>query len=57
MPLHPNARVMVKPSLQSQDEWFGLALSTYGPFTEAAEPWQYIAADRAREEQGSGICL
>lgn len=50
----PNARVMSKPRLDTQDQWFGLAISTYGPFVESAEPWQYLAADRARENQGPG---
>jgi len=50
----PNQPVMERPRLDTEVEWFGLASSTYGPFTESAEPWQYLAADRAREKQGEG---
>jgi monoamine oxidase len=48
----PNAIVAPKPSFDTQVEMFGHATSTYGPFTESAETWQYIAADRAREADG-----
>jgi monoamine oxidase len=50
----PNLPVTQKPSLDQQAEWFGLAGSYLGPFTESAEPWQYLAADRARDDQGEG---
>ncbi|HWU87949.1 MAG TPA: NAD(P)/FAD-dependent oxidoreductase [Kofleriaceae bacterium] len=50
----PNRPVMKKPRLDTVSEWFGLATSPYGPFTESAEPWQYLAADRARDAQGEG---
>ena len=49
----PNAIVAPKPSFDTQVEMFGHATSTYGPFTESAETWQYIAADRAREAGGA----
>lgn len=50
----PNRPVMEEPRLDTGSEWFGLATSPYGPFTESAEPWQYLAADRARDAQGEG---
>lgn len=50
--LQPNVIVAGKPSFDTQVEMFGHATSTYGPFTESAETWQYIAADRAREAGG-----
>ena len=50
--LKSNAIVAGKPSFDTQVEMFGHATSTYGPFTESAETWQYIAADRAREAGG-----
>lgn len=50
--LKPNLIVAGKPSFDTQVEMFGHATSTYGPFTESAETWQYIAADRAREAGG-----
>lgn len=46
---HPNAIVAGKPSVACEAEAFGHATSQYGPFTESAETWQYIAADRNRE--------
>ncbi len=49
---HSNVIVARKPSFDTQVEMFGHATSTYGPFTESAETWQYIAADRAREADG-----
>jgi monoamine oxidase len=45
----PNVRVAPQPRDDTQVELLGHATSTYGPFTESAETWQYIAADRARE--------
>jgi monoamine oxidase len=50
----PNVIVAKKPSFDTQVEMFGHATSTYGPFTESAETWQYLAADRAREGAGDG---
>lgn len=50
-----NVIVAPKPRLDTQDELFGQATSTYGPFTESAETWQYIASDRAREAEGDGL--
>jgi monoamine oxidase len=44
-----NVRVAGQPKHDTQVELLGHATSTYGPFTESAEAWQYIAADRARE--------
>jgi monoamine oxidase len=52
--MQPNVIVAPKPRLDTQAEWFGQATSPYGPFTESAESWQYIAADRAREAEGDG---
>jgi monoamine oxidase len=49
-----NVIVARKPRLDTQAELFGQATSTYGPFTESAETWQYIASDRAREAEGDG---
>lgn len=49
----PNVIVARKPSFDTQVEMFGHATSTYGAFTESAETWQYIAADRAREAGGA----
>lgn len=46
---YDNMVVAPKPNMDTQVVMFGNATSTYGPFTESAEPWQYIAADRARE--------
>lgn len=51
---HPNVIVAGKPRVDSAAEAFGHATSPYGPFTESAETWQYIAADRDREKAGSG---
>lgn len=48
----PNVIVSAKPDKIDNTELFGHATSTYGPFTESAETWQYIAADRAREAEG-----
>ncbi|MFL9874878.1 flavin monoamine oxidase family protein [Paraburkholderia megapolitana] len=48
----PNVIVSEKPGKTDDVELFGHATSTYGPFTESAETWQYIAADRAREAKG-----
>ncbi len=48
----PNVIVARKPRFDTQVEMFGHATSTFGPFTESAESWQYIAADRAREAGG-----
>ncbi|WP_233838082.1 flavin monoamine oxidase family protein [Paraburkholderia sp. ZP32-5] len=50
----PNVIVAGKPRKIGDAELFGHATSTYGPFTESAETWQYIAADRAREAEGDG---
>jgi len=50
----PNVVVAAKPSFDTQVEMFGHATSPYGPFTESAETWQYLAADRAREVPGDG---
>ncbi|QRO01467.1 FAD-dependent oxidoreductase [Archangium violaceum] len=44
----PNVIVARKPRLDTQAEMFGHAVSEFGPFTESAEVYQYIAADRAR---------
>ncbi|HEX7638522.1 MAG TPA: NAD(P)/FAD-dependent oxidoreductase [Burkholderiaceae bacterium] len=44
-----NQRVAPQPRHDTQVELLGHATSTYGPFTESAEVWQYVAADRARE--------
>jgi monoamine oxidase len=48
----PNVIVAGKPRSIDDVELFGHATSMYGPFTESAETWQYIAADRAREAKG-----
>ncbi|MGH8779295.1 flavin monoamine oxidase family protein [Paraburkholderia sp.] len=50
----PNVIVAGKPRRTDAAELFGHATSTYGPFTESAETWQTIAADRAREAEGDG---
>jgi monoamine oxidase len=50
----PNVIVAPKPAAKTDVALFGHATSTYGPFTESAETWQYIAADRAREAAGDG---
>ena len=50
----PNVVVAAKPRFDTQVEMFGHATSPYGPFTESAETWQYLAADRAREGAGDG---
>ncbi|SAI74733.1 protoporphyrinogen oxidase [Bordetella ansorpii] len=50
----PNLIVAGKPRRTDDVELFGHATSPYGPFTESAETWQYIAADRAREAPGDG---
>lgn len=50
----PNVIVSGKPRKIEDVQLFGHATSTYGPFTESAETWQYIAADRAREAKGDG---
>ncbi|MCX4161512.1 MULTISPECIES: NAD(P)/FAD-dependent oxidoreductase [Paraburkholderia] len=50
---HPNVIVSARPDKVDNAELFGHAASTYGPFTESAESWQYIAADRAREAGGN----
>src|SRR4051812_34460948 len=50
----PNVVVAAKPRFDTQVEMFGHATSPYGPFTESAETWQYLAADRAREAAGDG---
>ncbi|SFU99719.1 Monoamine oxidase [Polaromonas sp. YR568] len=50
----PNVVVAAKPRFDTQVEMFGHATSPYGPFTESAETWQYLAADRAREGPGDG---
>jgi len=50
----PNVVVAAKPRFDTQVEMFGHATSPYGPFTESAETWQYLAADRAREVAGDG---
>lgn len=50
----PNVITAPKPTKLSDAQLFGHATSTYGPFTESAETWQYIAADRAREAPGDG---
>lgn len=47
--LQPNCRVAPRPG-DTMVDLLGQAVSPYGPFTESAEVWQYIAADRAREE-------
>ncbi|WP_257457260.1 flavin monoamine oxidase family protein [Archangium lipolyticum] len=44
----PNVIVAPKPRFDTQAEMFGHAVSEFGPFTESAEVYQYIAADRAR---------
>lgn len=44
----PNLTVTADP-MAGENEAFALATSEYGPFTESAEPWNYLAADRARE--------
>ena len=49
----PNKAVTSKPRSTDQNEEFALALSPYGPYTEATEPWNYLAADRAREASGN----
>ncbi|MGN6668994.1 MAG: flavin monoamine oxidase family protein, partial [Trinickia sp.] len=51
---YPNAVVARKPRVDKEQELLGHATSPYGPFTESAETWQYIAADRAREAHGDG---
>jgi len=50
----PNVIVARKPRVDSDPELFGHATSSFGPFTESVETWQYIAADRAREKEGDG---
>jgi len=35
--------------ITTQSALFGQALSAYGPFSATAEPWQYLAGDRARK--------
>lgn len=49
----PNVIVAPKPAFKYQVERFAQATSPYGPFSEAAEVWQYIAADRARMSMGT----
>jgi monoamine oxidase len=46
---YPNRVVAGRPRFDTQVELFGHATSPYGPFSESAEVWQYIAADRARQ--------
>ncbi|MNQ89721.1 Flavin containing amine oxidoreductase [compost metagenome] len=48
--IFPNKTVICTPNYFGQDAEFALGTSPYGPFTESIEPWNYLAADRAREE-------
>lgn len=48
----PNQTVTTEPDVLTEDNEFALALSPYGPFTESTQPWNYLAADRAREAKG-----
>lgn len=47
---YPNVIVAPKPTFDTIDQSFGHAVSPYGPFSESAEVWQYLASDRARQK-------
>lgn len=49
----PNIAVVPDAFPDDQFTAFALGNSPYGPFTESSEPWNYLAADRAREQSGN----
>ncbi len=50
---YDNKAIISDPGALGKMSSFALGISTYGSFTESAEPWQYLAADRAREASGN----
>ncbi|MGC2777929.1 MAG: NAD(P)/FAD-dependent oxidoreductase [Bradyrhizobium sp.] len=52
-----NAPPIAQSPGTSADAVLALGSSQYGSVAESAEPWQYVAADRARQHEGSGNVL